>query len=186
MARPPAGDPSERWLELVRAALARSGAPGAAVPDRLIVVDVAAQKLALLEQGQPAREYRVSTSAIGVGGASGSNRTPPGWHRIHARIGAEAPLGLEFRSRVPTGRIWSGEPSDEDMILTRILTLDGLEPGVNRGGGCDSLERFIYLHGTNQERTLGTPASHGCVRMANPDIVEVFKRVKVGTEVVVE
>ena len=87
-----------------------------------------------------------------------SYRTPPGWHRIHPRIGAGAAAGTVFVSREPTGETWRGEARDDDLILTRILTLDGLEDGVNRGAGCDSLERYIYLHGTNHESLLGRPA----------------------------
>ena len=106
-----------------------------------------------------------------------------GWHRIHARIGAGAPLGTVFESRVPTGRVWRGEAAEADLILTRVLTLEGLEDGVNRGPGRDSLERYIYLHGTNHEDQLGRPASHGCVRLANADVVELFDRVAEGDPV---
>lgn len=181
MSSSPHGAP-DRWLELARA---RPLPAGEAPPERLIVVDVDTQRLAWIEGGRVALEGMVSTSAIGVGGAAGSNRTPLGWHRVHARIGAGAAPGTVFASRQPTGRVWAGEPDGEDLILTRVLTLDGLEPGVNRGAGCDSLERYIYLHGTNHEDTLGTPASHGCVRLANRDIVALFERVREGDLVLV-
>ncbi|HVP14559.1 MAG TPA: L,D-transpeptidase family protein, partial [Terriglobales bacterium] len=118
-----------------------------------------------------------STAAAGIGGRSGSLQTPPGLHRIHARIGAGSPSGAVFVSREPTGEIWRGEPREDDLILTRVLTLEGLEPGVNRGPDCDSLERFIYIHGTNHESRLGEPGSHGCIRMANADVITLFDRV---------
>src|SRR5207247_3450625 len=118
-----------------------------------------------------------------IGGEENSMRTPPGWHRIHARIGDGAETGAVFESRVPTGVVWHGEPLVADLILTRILTLEGLEDGVNRGPGHDSLERYIYIHGTNHEDQLGRPASHGCVRLANADVVELFDRVAEGAAV---
>src|SRR5262249_9656658 len=126
-----------------------------------------------------------STAANGIGGQEGSNRTPPGWHRIHSKIGAGAESGTVFESREPTGRVWRGENEAADLILTRILRLDGLEAGVNRGSGCDSLERYIYIHGTNHEDTLGRPGSHGCVRMANADVIELFDRIREGDPVVI-
>ena len=122
----------------------------------------------------------MSTARAGIGGEEGSFRTPPGWHRIHARIGEDAAPGTVFVSREPTGETWCGEARDDDLILTRILTLDGLEDGVNRGPGCDSLARYIYLHGTNQEHLLGRPVSHGCVRLSNDDVRELFERVREG------
>jgi UDP-N-acetylmuramate--alanine ligase len=166
-----------RFTDLVHAALTRPGAP-ASFPPRVLVVDVPRQQLALIEDSAVTATFAVSTAAAGVGGEAGSLRTPPGWHRIHGRIGADAPIGAVFASRVATGAVWQGEPSPDDLILTRILTLEGLERGVNRGPGCDSLERFIYIHGTNQEDRLGEPVSHGCVRMANADMIWLFERVR--------
>ncbi len=174
----------QRATSLLRRALARPGAPRGLV-DRVLVVDVELQRAMLLEAGTLVREYPISTAAAGIGGAAGSLRTPPGWHRIHARIGAGAPRGAVFESREPTGAIWQGEARADDLILTRILTLDGLETGINRGAGRDSLERYIYLHGTNHEDRLGSPDSHGCVRLANDDVVDLFERVAVGDLVLV-
>jgi UDP-N-acetylmuramate--alanine ligase len=151
----------------------------------LIVVDVPSQSLALLEQGEVVFERPVSTATAGVGGQEGSHRTPPGWHRIRARIGGGDPVGTEYKSREPTGRVWAGEPLDDDLILTRILTLEGNEPGINQGPGCDSLERYIYIHGTNHEDAIGTPASHGCIRMRNADVIDLFERVREGDPLVV-
>jgi hypothetical protein len=179
----PDQETAARALDLARAALERPQAPLRTLPPRLLLVDVSRQRVTLIAPGRPVAVFRVSTAAAGVGGEEGSHRTPPGWHRIHARIGAEAPLGAVFESRVATGRVWRGEPAAEDLILTRVLTLEGLEDGVNRGPGRDSLERYIYLHGTNHEAELGRPASHGCVRLANADVVDLFDRVAEGDAV---
>lgn len=173
-----------RAQALARAALTRPGTPFRDLPPRLLVVDVERQVLTLLISGYPATAYPVSTAAAGIGGEDGSLRTPPGWHRIHARIGEGAADGAVFESRVPTGRLWRGEAAADDLILTRVLTLEGLEEGVNRGPGHDSLERFIYIHGTNHEAELGRPVSHGCVRMANADVRDLFERVAPGDPVV--
>jgi UDP-N-acetylmuramate-alanine ligase len=173
-----------RARALVRRALGRPDAPSPG-PSRVLVVDVELQKLALLDGERLVAEYPVSTAAAGVGGLAGTMRTPPGWHRVHRKIGAGALRGAVFASREPTGAVWSGEPGAADLILTRILTLEGLEPGVNQGGERDSLARYIYLHGTNHEDRLGTPASHGCVRLANADVIDLFERVAEGDPVLV-
>jgi UDP-N-acetylmuramate--alanine ligase len=104
---------------------------------------------------------------------------------VGARIGAGAAPGSVFESRLATGEVWRGEPRADDLILSRVLTLEGLEPGVNQGEGCDSLERYIYIHGTNHEGALGRAASHGCVRMANADIITLFERVHEGDPVLI-
>ena len=169
-----------RYRALTLAGVARAGSPFGEVPLRLLVVDVARQRLGLLEESRLALELPVSTAAAGIGGQAGSFRTPPGWHRIQARIGAGMEVGTVFRSRVPSGERWTGGVTGEDLILTRILTLEGLEPGVNRGPGCDSCERFIYLHGTSREDLLGFPVSHGCVRLANADVLALFAAAREG------
>ena len=170
-----------RYRALVLANLSRPGAPTLAPTARVLVVDVARQSLGLLEGDLLAFEARISTALNGVGCEQDSYRTPTGWHRIHARIGAGAESGSVFRHRVATGDVWRGEARDEDLILTRVLTLDGLEAGWNRGPGHDSLARFIYLHGTNQEDRIGSPASHGCIRLRNSDVMELFSLVPAGT-----
>lgn len=175
---------SHRALALARAALKRSGAP-AALPGRLLVVDVERQTAAWLEGETATAAWPVSTARNGIGGAENSFMTPPGWHRIHARIGADACSGTVFRSREPTGETWRGETCDGDLILTRILTLDGIEDGVNRGPGHDSLARYIYIHGTNQEDQIGRPVSQGCVRLANEDVCALFDRVQEGDLVLI-
>ncbi len=176
---------ADRAVTVARAALKSPGSPYHELPPRLLVVDVARQRLDLIDGARMVAEMEISTAAAGVGGESGSLRTPPGWHRIHSKIGAEQPLGAVFESRVATGAVWRGEPRADDLILTRILRLEGLEPGLNQGAGHDSLERYIYLHGTNHEDHLGTPASHGCVRLSNSDVAWLFDHVEEGDPVVV-
>ena len=170
---------------LITTALGRPHAPHRELPPRLVLVDVGAQRVHLVEGGEVTGSWPASTAENGIGGQSGSFKTPPGWHRIHRKIGAGAEPGSVFVSREPTGEVWRGETRDDDLILTRVLTLEGLEDGVNRGAGCDSLERYICLHGTNHEDLLGSPVSHGCVRLANADVAELFGRVEEGDPVVI-
>ena len=158
-----------------------------------IEIDTRLQQLYLWEPQHDGdlllRQYPVSTAANGVGEASGSHCTPRGRHRIAEKIGAGLPLGSAFRARQPTGEIWTPELDaanpGRDWILTRILWLEGLEPGRNQGGSVDTNARYIYIHGTHEEHRLGTPASHGCIRMANADVAELFDRVEVGTPVTI-
>ena len=159
--------------------------------DLVIEVDIRLQQLYLWEPYPDGdmliRQYTVSTAANGPGEQSGSYCTPRGRHRIAAKIGAGAPLCAAFKARELTGEIWTPELDaanpGRDWILTRILWLEGLEAGKNKGGTVDSHARYIYIHGTNEEHKLGTPASHGCIRMKNTEVAELFDRVKVGTEV---
>ena len=148
----------------------------------LLVVDVSTQTLTVVEAGKPAERRLVSTALAGVGNAAGSNQTPLGWHRVEERIGDGEPLGRVFKSRQPQAEILPRDqltaPESGDYVLTRILWLRGLQPGYNSGAGVDSHERCIYFHGTNQEQLLGTPASHGCIRLSNDDVIELFDRVK--------
>jgi len=169
-----------RYRALLLANRARLDAPVLDLCARALVVDVARQRLGLLQGGRLVFEAAISTAKNGLGCEQDSYRTPTGWHRLHARIGAGAETGTVFRNRVATGDVWRGEAREEDLILTRVLTLDGLEEGWNRGPGRDSLARFIYLHGTNQEAQLGTPVSHGCVRLANAAVTELFDLVREG------
>ena len=169
-----------RYRALLLAGLVRAGAPALDRGARILVVDVARQRLGLLEDGRLVFEAVISTAKNGLGCEENSYRTPTGWHRILARIGEGAEPGAVFKAQKPTGEIWRGEPRDEDLILTRVLTLEGLEEGWNRGPGHDSRLRWIYLHGTNQEHELGTPVSHGCVRLSNADVMDLFDRVAEG------
>ena len=158
---------------------------------RVIEVDIRRQQLYLWDPqpdgDQLIRQYPVSTAANGAGEASGSYRTPRGRHRIAEKIGAGQPLGAAFTARVPTGEIWTpaldADNPGRDWILTRILWLEGLEPGKNQGGNVDTHNRYIYIHGTHEEHRIGTPASHGCIRMKNADVAELFDLVETGTEV---
>lgn len=150
-------------------------------------VHLGAQQLELWEGDLLLARYRVSTSARGAGEADGSEQTPRGLHAVCEKIGAGCAPGTVFVGREPTGELCTPErirrEPGRDWILTRILWLQGLEPGRNRGAGVDSRERFIYIHGTPEEGRIGEPASHGCIRMRNDDVVELFDRVEVGTPV---
>lgn len=140
------------------------------------------------------RDFRISTAANGVGEREGSGCTPRGRHRIREKIGSDAQAGTVFVGRKATGEIYSQDLAklqpDRDWILSRILWLDGLEDGRNRGcddsGSVDSYRRYIYIHGTNEEDQLGSPVSHGCIRMANADVIALFDAVSVGDEVIID
>jgi hypothetical protein len=125
------------------------------------------------------KTYRCSTSKYGVGEAANSNMTPRGLHRIAEKIGEGCPAGTIFRSRQAAGFTWQADVPP--MITTRIFWLEGLEPGLNRGGNVDSHARYIYVHGTGDEETLGRPASHGCVHLAAADLVPLYDLLPVGT-----
>lgn len=150
-----------------------------------IVVSVKAQRLYLFMNGKLSTTYPISSSAFGVGNAAGSNRTPLGLHKIAEKFGDNEPLGMIFKSRRPTGdlaKILTQPVKGEgDDVTTRIMWLQGLEPGVNEGPGIDSHARYIYIHGTPEEGLIGTPESHGCIRMKNQQVVALFNQVPVGT-----
>ena len=138
------------------------------------------QKLRLYDDaGALVREYPCSTSRFGYGSVPESFHTPLGKFRISQKIGHDAEPGTIFRSSIPVG-LWDGSPADEDYVLTRILWLDGTEPH-----NANTRDRYIYIHGTNQEHLIGTPASHGCVRLANADVIDLFERVDEGTPVTI-
>ncbi len=143
-----------------------------------ISVSVKEQKLYLVKGKKVVKTYPVSTSKYGVGNVEGSNQTPTGRHRIAKKIGGGAPLGTIFKDRKNTHKIIPPNrtltPVPGDYVTTRILWLEGLEPGVNRGGRVDSMKRCIYIHGTPDEGLIGRPASHGCIRMKNKDVAELF------------
>ncbi|MDQ5768817.1 L,D-transpeptidase [Thiothrix subterranea] len=181
----PAGD--ERFTALL-ATLARDFPSYSTA--RVLVVDATAQTLILVENGQAVNEWVISTATSGLGSAKGSQQTPLGVHRVAQKLGDGAPLGAIFKARQNTGRIaqiltGADERSTADNVTTRILWLDGLEPGVNKGGDVDSYERYIYIHGTDEEGRLGNPASHGCIRMRNADVIDLFNRVDEDTLVVI-
>lgn len=155
--------------------------------ERLIRVSIPEQQLELLEGGCVAARYPVSTARNGSGERRGSGCTPRGWHRIRIKIGAGLPLNAVLVGRRPTGEIYTPELADHhpkrDWILSRILWLTGLEAGFNRGGECDTLRRYIYIHGCPDHSPMGTPLSHGCIRMHNRDLLELFDRVDAGDRV---
>ena len=154
-------------------------------PARWLLVDVAQQRLHVIEDGAPGVAYTISTAAT-LDGREESGGTPQGIHLIDRKVGAGLPAGTILRSRRPTGEIWQpGQRQQSDLILSRILTLAGQEEGVNRGQGCDSLARYIYIHGTNHEDRLGEAVSHGCIRLANRDVIDLFARVEEGDPVVI-
>lgn len=140
-------------------------------------VSVDDQQLSVRCNGEVLHQFQISTAEKGVGFQAGSNRTPTGSFRIADKIGAGAPLGTIFKSRESVG-IWHPEQSatEDDLILTRILRIEGLD-----AQNSNTYERFIYLHGTNQENLLGTPCSHGCIRLSNEDIITLFDLVEPGT-----
>jgi len=145
-----------------------------------IRIHVPSQTLDLIDGSEVIRCYAVSTSRFGIGSESGSYKTPEGRFRISEKIGDGAPPGEIFVGRAPTGRI--GEENDEhDHVQTRILWLDGVEPG-----NANTHERYIYIHGTNAESRIGTPASFGCIRMSNLDIIDLYERVTVGASVEIQ
>ncbi|MBE2180102.1 MAG: L,D-transpeptidase [Chthoniobacterales bacterium] len=144
---------------------------------RELVVDVAAQMLRVMDGATVAAEFPVSTSRFGLGFEEGSYHTPTGRFVIRDKIGHGAPAWTVFRSRQNTGEITSPGGS-EDLVLSRILTLDGLDPQNS-----NTMARYVYIHGTNQEDLIGSPASHGCVRLRNSDIITLHDMVSPGTPV---
>ena len=157
---------------------------------RHLQVSIANQTLTLLEDEQPVAHYLVSTALKGAGERSGSEQTPRGHHIIRAMIGADAPYGAVFRGRRPTGEVWTPELHEQhpgrDWILSRILWLSGVDTGRNRLGQCDTMRRYIYIHGTPDSEPMGEPLSHGCIRMRNEDIIDLFDRVDAYTPVFIE
>ena len=153
-----------------------------------IRISIAQQTLTLIgESGRVQRSYAVSTALRGAGERCGSFCTPRGKHLIRAMIGAGMPENTVFAARRPTGEVYSAELAaatpERDWILTRILWLSGCEAGLNRLGDVDTMRRFIYIHGCPESEPMGVPRSHGCIRMHNPDIVELFDRVAAYTPV---
>jgi hypothetical protein len=154
---------------------------------RLLVVRISTATLQFFRHGELVKSYVISTSKRPPSNVKNSLGTPRGLHEIAERIGAGQPPGMVFKSRVPTGRHFSEmlerEPHNENLITSRILWLRGLEAGVNRGGDVDTYERYVYIHGTNNEARIGEPLSAGCVLMRNLDIVELYEEVRVGDRV---
>ncbi len=154
-------------------------------------IDVDKQTFHVIEGGKIRKTLPCATASAGTGSVSGSLQTPLGWHKVDEKFGADAPWGQVFRARRATKEIWKpGDDVVEDLVLTRVLWLDGMEPGVNKGTRSDgtlvdSKQRCIYIHGTNGEEKIGTPSSHGCVRLLNDDVIKVFEELPIGTPVLI-
>lgn len=159
-------------------------------PERYLQINIAQQQCRLWQAGECLFAASVSTALNGVGEQNGSGQTPRGWHQIRACIGEGMPANTVFRGRRPTGEIYSEALAktapQRDWILSRILWLSGLEPGKNRLGNVDSMRRFIYIHGTPDSEPMGQPLSHGCIRMRNDAVIELFSLVKPGLPVLIE
>lgn len=142
------------------------------------------------EDGEVISQYPVSTSKYGTGSENGSEKTPLGLHRIKNKIGGAMPINMVFVGREPKGLledcIKDGIELPEDVITSRIMWLEGMEPGRNQGGYVDTYNRYIYIHGTSEEDRIGTPASIGCIRMRNADVIDLYRKVEIGTEVLIE
>ena len=160
------------------------------MPDHYLHISLSAQRLTLWRHGEPVLRYAVSTALNGAGEETGSEQTPRGWHRIRAKIGAGCAPGTVFVGRRPTGECHTQALADtnpgRDWILSRILWLCGTEPGKNRFGKVDSMRRYIYIHGCPDTEPMGEPRSHGCVRMRNRDVIELFAQVPSGMPVLIE
>lgn len=152
-----------------------------------IEVSVSEQRLVAFLEGGQQQSYAVATASNGTGQENGSECTPLGAHRVRARIGAGQPENTVFVGRRPSGEIYSEQLADaaphRDWILSRILWLCGNEPGHNRLGNVDTMRRYIYIHGAPDSHPMGVPSSHGCIKMRNHDIIELFDAVAVGTPV---
>ena len=155
--------------------------------DLLIAVNISSQELFLLNRGHIEQVYSISTSTYGTGSKENSFKTPLGKHKISEKIGQGLPRGAILKARKWTGAIANiiKNPIDTefDVVTSRILWLEGLEQGKNLGPGVDSKSRYIYIHGTAEEGLIGKPASDGCVRMYNNDVISLFDKVSINTEV---
>ena len=150
-------------------------------PDQVdIVIDLDQQRLSLPKFN---KSYLISSGKNGIGETENSGKTPRGWHRIAEKFGANMPQNTVFKARQATGEIYSPalatQYPERDWILSRILWLAGLEAGFNQGEGCDTYQRYIYIHGTPDTEPMGVPISHGCIRMRNTDVMELFELIPV-------
>lgn len=165
---------------------------GYSMTKQLLVVSVSKQKITVFSNGKHQKTYTISTAKNGIGQEVGSGQTPLGLHRVSEKFGYSSAPNTIFVGRQSTGRKWvPGSGGDQDLILTRILWLEGLERGFNsgvnsNGKSVDSRKRMIYIHGTNHEELLGTPVSKGCIRMEKGDIMEVFEKIPNGSLVWIE
>lgn len=143
--------------------------------------------MALIESGTVSKIYTVSTGLKPPSCIADSHGTPTGIHAIADKIGSNQPEGIVFKGRQPTKHFseYDGAEAAKQLITSRIMRLRGLEPGKNSGAGCDSYDRYIYIHGTNHEEEIGAPASGGCVELCNAEVIELFEIVKSGDLIVI-
>ena len=157
--------------------------------DTFIYVAAKRQKLYLISNDTVVKTYQISTAEKGIGNLSGSFQTPEGLHKVAEKVGGDLPINSVIKSKIATGAevepILEAKSNNVDHITTRVLHLKGLEAGVNSGADKDSYTRGIFIHGTHEEGLLGLPASKGCVRMSNKDVIELFDSVEVGTFVII-
>ena len=155
-----------------------------------IVIDISEQRLYLLKNTRIIKSFPISSSKYGEGSTQNSFKTPLGIHVIKDKIGYDVPKNTIFKSRINTNRpaeiIQSPFDTEDDHVTSRILWLDGTEYGKNKGKGIDSYDRYIYIHGTHEEGLIGTKASHGCIRMFNDDVINLFSEVTEGTYVLIK
>ena len=159
------------------------------VVKELIFVSIKKQILYYIKNNKIISEFTISSSAYGTGNKEGSNKTPLGLHKIKHKYGKDTPINGRMIGRIYTGDIATiykdKTKSKTDDITTRILWLEGLEQDKNKGDGIDSFRRYIYIHGTSEEGRLGSPASHGCIRMKNKDVFDLYNKVAIGTLVLI-
>jgi hypothetical protein len=156
---------------------------------KFIYVSIKYQKLYLIEKDSVRFKFPISSAELGIGNQQNSMKTPIGLHTIKHKYGDDVPLAGLFKSRVYTGRVSpiyaQKVKSPTDDVTTRIMWLQGEEPGINRGRNIDSYKRYIYIHGTSEEGYIGEPASHGCIRMKNKDVIHLYNEIDEGTPVLI-
>ena len=155
----------------------------------VIYVSIKKQRLYHIKETKIINEYIISSSTYGTGNKAGSNKTPLGLHKVKHKYGDNTPINGRMIARVYTGDIATvykdNTKSKTDDVTTRILWLEGLELEKNKGEGIDSFKRYIYIHGTSEEGRLGTPASHGCIRMKNKEVIDLYNKISIGTLVLI-
>ena len=177
------------WQDIYREVIAKLGGDSALADERpFIVIDSKQQQMFCVDiEEENNRNYPVSTARNGMGNRLDSHKTPFGIHRIRQKAGGDQPRGMIFEAREVTGRIVDNfDNRAKDEITSRILWLDGLEDGVNLNGVYDTYARYIYIHGTSDEKRIGEPVSGGCIRMKNDDVIELFDEVLVNDLVLIK
>ena len=157
--------------------------------DEVLYVNIIKQTMYHIKKHKIVKTYVISSSSYGVGSEVGSYKTPLGLHRIKEKFGDKTPMNGRMISRVYYGQIATiytdQTKSKTDDVTSRIFWLEGLEKRLNKGEGISSYKRYIYIHGTSEEGRLGTPASHGCIRMKNKEVIELYDKIKIGTLVLI-